>query len=87
MDKTSALRCQTIAENFLAIMEWEEEVEVDEAARCVKLQTSLNIGDQSARLFLEAGEDTDYVDVFIYYYFKCKPAKLTEMAVLMNGIH
>jgi hypothetical protein len=75
-------------EEFLANREWDDELEVDEEAQTVKLNTGLDLNGQDGRLIVEASEKTCFVDVFIYYTgFKCKPAKLNEMAVLLNQLH
>jgi hypothetical protein len=79
---------QELMEDFLAELEWEDELEIDEAEQFVRLQASLSLMDQSGTLFVEAHNDTFLVDVFIYFEgFRCKSNKQPEMAVLLNEIH
>ncbi len=84
----ASFRFHALMEEFLANREWDDELEVDEEAQTVKLNTGLDLNGQDGRLIVEASEKTCFVDVFIYYTgFKCKPAKLNEMAVLLNQLH
>lgn len=84
----ASFRFHALMEEFLAERGWEDELEVDEEAQTVSLRTGLDLNGQDGRLFVEASEKTCFVDVYVYYTgFKCKPAKLNEMAVLLNQIH
>lgn len=82
------LKYQVALEEFLAAREWTDELEIDMEEKKVQLATGISIGDQSGnRLFVEGYDETDFVDVFIYYGIKCKEAKLGEMSSLLNEIH
>lgn len=83
----SKIKYIEVMRHFLEIKEWNDEFEVNEPGAQVILQTGLNIGEQSGRLFLELNYDTDIVDVFIYYDFRCKGKYSNEIINLLNEIH
>ena len=84
----ASFRFHALMEEVLAELEWEDELEVNEEEQTVKLDTAINVAGQDGRLIVEASEQTSYVDVLDYYTgFKCKPAKLDQMAVLLNKLH
>lgn len=82
------IKYQTVLDEFLKMREWTDEYEIDPEKKSVSLNTQISIGEgQSGRLIIEASDETDLVNVYIYYNFTCKAAKLSELAVLLNGIH
>jgi hypothetical protein len=82
------LKYQIILDQFLKEREWSDEYEINSEEKAVSLNTGINICEgHSGRLIVEASDQTDYVDVYIYYSQTCKEAKLDEMAILLNGIH
>lgn len=84
----SKLKYQEVLDEFLEAREWTDEYEVDLEEESVLLNTQINISSgHSGRLIIQAYDQTDIVDVHIYYNQKCKESKLDEMAILMNGIH
>ena len=84
----ASFRFHALMEEFLELREWTDELDVDEEEQMVTLNTSISLNEQTGRLIVEAYEKTSYVDVFVYCTgFKCKPAKLDEMALLLNQFH
>ena len=82
------LKYQVIFDEFLKSREWTDKYEIDVEKKAVTLITGINFsGGKSGRLIIEASDETDCVDVFIYFNLSCKEAKINEMAVLLNGIH
>jgi hypothetical protein len=82
------MKYKELLEGYLAAREWTDELSVDEENGAVQLDTGISLGEQSGRLIVEAYEQTDLVDVFIYFKgFSCKEAKVGEMLTLMNSIH
>ena len=82
------LKYQIILDQFLKEREWSDEYEINSEEKAVSLNTGINICEgHSGRLIVEASDQTDYVDVYIYYSQTCKESKLDEMAILLNGIH
>ena len=91
-DMGAALEAQKIKyieimEQFLAHKEWDDEFEVNEENAQVTLESGLTIGDQQGKLFVELNYDSDMVDVYIYYGFRCKKNKSDEMIKLFNDVH
>lgn len=84
----SKLKYQAVLDEFLEGREWTDEYEVDLEEKSVTLVTNINLSEaHSGRLIIQASDETDYVDVHIYYNQICKESKLDEMAILLNAIH
>jgi len=83
------LKYQVVLEEFLAGREWEDELSIDFEEKKVSLDTGISSGEAGFKghLIIEANDQTDLVDVFIYYDQPCKAAKLEQMSLLMNEIH
>lgn len=84
----SKLKYQAVLDEFLEGREWTDEYEIDLEEQTVTLNTQINLSNaHSGRLIIQASDETDFVDVHIYYTQTCKESKLDEMAILLNGIH
>jgi hypothetical protein len=81
------LKYEKIINEFLKAREWEDELEVDLENKCVTLRTGVNSDGGSLTLIIEAFDEADIVDVFIYYGFNAKKAKIEQTTVLMNELH
>lgn len=84
---TQKLRYEVIINEFLKAREWEDELEVDSENKSVTLSTSVSSEGGSLRLIIEAYDESDFVDVFVYYGFNAKKTKFDEMKLLMNELH
>ena len=84
---TQKLKYEIIINEFLKAREWEDELEVDLENKSVTLSTGVSSNGGSIRLIIEAYDETDFVDVFVYYGFNAKKTKIEQMALLMNEIH
>ena len=84
----SKLKYQVVLDEFLKERGWTDEYEVDTEEQSVFLDTQINISNGfSGRLIIDAKDQSDLVDVYIYYNQTCKENKINEMAILLNGIH
>lgn len=82
------LRFQTLLEDYLAAEGWDDELEVDTAARSVTLGTGIGTGNLECSLIVEASDETECVAAYVYYRrVKCKESKIPEMCQLFNLIH
>jgi len=84
---TQKLKYEVIINEFLKAREWEDELEVDLENKSVTLSTGVRSDGGDLRLIIEAYDETDFVDVFVYYSFNAKKTKIEQMALLMNEIH
>ena len=82
------LRFHTLLEYYLAAEGWDDELEVDAEARSVTLNTGIGTGNLEFSLIIEASDQTECVDAYVYYRrVKCKESRLSEMCQLFNLIH
>lgn len=82
------LRFHTLLEDYLAAEGWDDELEVDAEARSVTLNTGIGTGNLEFSLIIEASDQTECVDAYVYYRrVKCKESRLSEMCQLFNLIH
>jgi hypothetical protein len=82
------LKYQVVLDEFLKEREWTDDYVVDTEEQSVSLDSKITIGNgYSGRLIVKAWDQSDLVDVYIYYDHTCKEAKLNEMAILCNSIH
>ena len=87
MSEEKKLKYQVVLEEFLELREWSDELTVDPENGTTMLDTGITVGGQSGRLIIEARDETDVVDAFIYYQFKGKASKTEQIVLLFNGIH
>lgn len=66
---------------------WEDEIEVAEDNSSSRVTTAFSINDQSYKLFIETNEEAPQLFIYMYSPFKVPPAKMPEMARLMNMIN
>jgi hypothetical protein len=85
--KGKKLKYQALIEEFMAAREWTDELEVDGEQKTTTLNTGVDLAGQGGRLIIEGADESDLVDVYIYYKFQCREAKLEQMAILLNEIH
>ena len=52
---------------FMAIMEWNDELEIDEDGKNISLTTGLTIDVLDGRGIIEISENLDIFDFYIYY--------------------
>jgi hypothetical protein len=77
-----------LLEDYLAAEGWDDELEIDAEARSVTLSTGIGTGNLELSLIVEASDQTECVDAYVYYRrVKCKENKLPEMCQLFNFIH
>lgn len=81
------MRCTQAIQDFLDAQEWTDEIEVNEDRTSGRLATSMTLNDQSCRLYVEAEETEERVYVFLYFPIKTPPARLPEVARLLNRIN
>ena len=86
-EKTSEEKFLQVMKEFLALREWDDELDINVESKIVSLDTGLGIGGLKGRLVIEALEDIEVIDAFIYFKdLRCKPAKKMEMAWLFQKI-
>jgi hypothetical protein len=85
--KGKKLRYQSLIEEFMAAREWTDELEVNLEERTTTLDTGIDLAGQGGRLIIQGADETDFLDVHIYFEFQCRAAKLEQMAILLNEIH
>ena len=73
--------------DWLTSKEWNDEIEIDEGRKASRVQTVVGIENQGHKLFLEVKEDTDRFSVYMYSPFNVSPAKMPEMARVLNRIN
>jgi hypothetical protein len=81
------LKYEVIIKEFLEAREWSDELEIDLENLASSLNTGVNYDGGTLKLIIEAYDQSDLVDVFIYYGFNAKKAKLEETTRLMNEIN
>lgn len=87
MTEAVVTKYEKIIAEFAAARDWKDEITLDPDTNIVSLATGINFSSQTGRLIIEADNETDVVEVFIYFDLKCKEAKLREMKLLMNELH
>ena len=84
------LKYKKLLADFLAKRKWKDKIKVDSDKR-LTIDTGIDLGEQTGRLIITADPKTEIVDVFIYLdlnlNLKCRPKKMEQMALLLNGIH
>lgn len=79
---------QKIMEDFLKLMGWEDDLELDEKSKFVRLRTNVGFGDyRGGLLVVEASDQTQIVSVFFYLPFECSESKRIEMVQLLNELN
>ncbi len=66
---------------------WEDEVEVADDGTSSRVTTGFNINDQSYKLYIETDEESSQIFVYMYSPYKVPPAKMPEMARLLNMVN
>lgn len=76
-------------QDFVELMAWSEEVEVevDEAHGTSRLGALINVDGQPCRLLVSAHEDSKAISVLLYPPFHVKEAKLAQACTLVNAIN
>ncbi len=82
------LKFQTLLEAYLAAEGWNDKLEIDSESKSVTLSTGIGTGELELSLILEASDQTECIEAFLYYRrVKCKEAKIPELCLLFNLIH
>lgn len=81
------LKYEAILEEFMALREWADDLQVDEDDMSVTLNTAVSFESQSGRLIVEASDKADIVKVYFYYAVACKESKFNEMSLLFDELH
>lgn len=74
-------------QQFLDLMNWEDEIRVDEDRRTSSMATCVTVDAQPCDLFVETDDGVDVIAVFLYAPFRVRPEKLVEACVLANEIN
>lgn len=69
---------------FMAIMKWDDELEIDEDGKNISLTTGLTIDVLDGRGIIEISENQDIFDFYIYYSANCPQERRDQVAILMN---
>ncbi len=83
-----SLKYEKEMQEFLSIMEWKDELNVNTENEQVSVATGINISGQSGRAIIEANSDNDIFDFYIYFIaLKCKAKKNEQMKLLLTEIN
>jgi len=74
-------------QQFLDLMNWEDEIRVDEERGTSTMATGVTIDAQPCELYVETNESVDVIAVFLYAPFRVRPEKFVEACVLANEIN
>lgn len=74
-------------QQFLDLMNWEDEIRVDEERGTSTMATGVTIDAQPCELYVETKESVDVIAVFLYAPFRVRPEKFAEACVLANEIN
>lgn len=72
---------------FLERMDWHDEIEEDEPAGRVRLETRIRVAGQSCRLHVEASERSDSIALVMYPPFRVVEGQYAEACMLVNAIN
>jgi len=67
--------------------DWKDEISVREDRKFAEVATTVNINEQTHRMYLEADETAEWISVFVYSPIKVPTAKIGEMARLINRVN
>ena len=88
MTKNKALKYEKEMQEFLSLMQWEDELDVDAEKGMVSLSTGLSIDGQSGKLIIEANSNNDIFNIKIYFNnLIVKTKKIEQMKLLIAEIN
>ena len=78
---------KNLIEFFLKDREWEDSLGSNDSGEVV-LDKEISLSDRQGKLILEASDEGEYLDIFIYLLsMQCKNEKMPEMFRLLNTIN
>ena len=80
-------RLGEVVKQFLAQMEWDDELEDDESVGKSRLATGVRIAGQPCRLYIDTNEQTDSISVTLYPPFRVGEGQYAEGCMLINAIN
>ena len=80
-------RLGEVVKQFLAQMEWDDDLDDDETAGKCRLSTGLRIAGQPCRLYVDTSEQTDSIAVTVYPPFRVAESQYAEGCMLINAIN
>lgn len=85
--KTELPRLAAAVKKWMEGEGWEDEVEISDDGTSSRVTTGFNINDQTYKLFIETDEKGSQIFVYLYTPYKVPPAKMPEMARLLNMVN
>jgi hypothetical protein len=81
------MRLADKVQDWINKLDWNETVELDEENQSSELNVSLNINDQSFRLWVETDEENDLIKLYLYSPFNSLSNKYEDCIQLFNRIN
>ena len=86
-NKSAILKYEAVMEDFLSVVGWTDQLDIDGEAKTITLATSLSIAELNGRLIIEAQDSNDIFDFFIYFLINCKNNKKEQIELTLCYIN
>jgi hypothetical protein len=86
-DNLDGMPLTKVVKEWMTGKGWEDEININEERTNSTIASAVSINDQAHNFFFEIHEARDQFAVFIYSPYKVPPARMSDMARLLNRIN
>ncbi|WP_288039235.1 YbjN domain-containing protein [Acidiphilium sp.] len=87
IDKFVDMPITRVVAAWMVEEKWEDEINISDDRKAATISTRFKINDQPHNLYFEIDEESKYFSIFLYSPMSVPPARMTEMARILNRIN